>query len=159
MFDVPDTILLEDNEPIRCGNATGADTCPDGYACWQTGTHNPDNDYTNFDTIYASFATVFRVFLLDFWEDVLHNLIATAGPWTIAFFIVLIFFITFPLLGMLKAVIALSYDNVKSQQWEDDLMKDLNKVLKSIATLLTCGRRECTHKSTQPVRSDKLFEE
>lgn len=111
-----------------CGNASGAQNCPANYICLQGVNFSPNYGYTNFDTIFWSFFTVFRLVERDFWEETMHYLLATAGPFHILVFIVLIFYISFQLCSLLWTPIALAYNYLKNEQWENDLLKDLNEV-------------------------------
>lgn len=114
--------------PRACGNASGAQNCTTGYVCLQGVNFNPNYGYTNFDSIFWSFFAVFRLVERDFWEETMHYLTATAGPIHILLFIVLIFYISFQLCSLLWTPIALAYNYLKDEQWENDLLQDLNEV-------------------------------
>lgn len=111
-----------------CGNSSGAQNCPTNYMCLQGKNLNPNYGYTSFDTIFQSFFTVFRIIQRDFWEETMQYLTATAGPWHILLFIALIFYISFQLCALLWTPIALAYSYIKDEQWEHDLLNDLNEV-------------------------------
>ncbi|KAJ8670425.1 hypothetical protein QAD02_001684 [Eretmocerus hayati] len=59
----------EDEEPIICGNVTGARHCNESYTCLCVGP-NPNHGYTSFDSFLWSMLTTFQLITLDYWEDV-----------------------------------------------------------------------------------------
>lgn len=89
---------------------------------------NPNYGITSFDTIFASFLTVFRVAGRDYWEEVLLNLIATVGPWTIITFIFVIVYCSYQLMSLIWGHIAASYKYLDDERWENELLKDVNEV-------------------------------
>lgn len=108
----------------RCGNSTGSQACPDSYVCLQNTIENPDFGYTNFDTIFYSSLSTFRLMTRDFWEDVLHLIIATCGPWHIISFIGIIFIVSYQYLSLIWGQIAVSYNYLKLQRWERNLVAE-----------------------------------
>lgn len=111
-----------------CGNASGAQECPANYICLPGVNLNPNYGYTSFDSIFSSFSTVFRLVERDFWEETMQYLLATAGPIHSWLFVVLIFYVSFQLCSLLWTPIALAYNYLQLEQWENDLLKDLNEV-------------------------------
>lgn len=111
-----------------CGNSSGAQDCPTNYVCLQGNNLNPNYGITSFDTAFRSFFVVFRLIQRDFWEETMQYLTATAGPWHILLFIALIYYVSFQLCTLLWTSIALSYNYLKDEQWENDLLNDLNEV-------------------------------
>lgn len=111
-----------------CGNSSGAQTCPENYICLQ-GDHSLENyGYTSYDTIFWSLLAVVRTIQRDFWEEQMQYLTATAGPWHILLFIWLIYYVSFQLCALLWTPIALAYNYMNDELWENDLLKDLNAV-------------------------------
>lgn len=85
---------------------------------------NPDFGYTNFDTIFGSFLSTFRLITRDYWENVLRLVIATCGPWHILSFIGIIFIISYQVLSLIWGQIAISYNYVRLQRWERNLIAE-----------------------------------
>lgn len=120
---------VHSGHPQLCGNVSGSLTCPDNYVCQQNPKiENPNYGITSFDTIFASFLTVFRLAGRDYWEEVLRNLIATAGPWHIISFIFVIVYCSLQLVALIWAQIAVSYKYLEHERWENDLLNDLHEV-------------------------------
>lgn len=120
---------VHSGHPQLCGNASGSLTCPDNYVCQQDSRiENPNYGLTSFDTIFVSFLTVFRLAGRDYWEEVLRNLIATAGPWHIISFIFVIVYCSFELVALIWGQIAVSYKYLDDERWENDLLSDLHEV-------------------------------
>lgn len=121
---------IDDDHQIHrpCGNYSGAQMCPNNYICL-TGNHSlVNNGITSFDTISASFLVIVRLFQRDYWEEVLQYLTATAGPWSILLFIAVIYYGSFQLCALLWTPIALAYNYMRDELWENDLLNDLNEV-------------------------------
>lgn len=120
--------LADDHQHRPCGNSSGAQACPNNYICL-SGNHSiVNNGFTSFDTISASFLATVRLFQRDFWEEILQYLTATAGPWSILLIIVIIYYGSFQLCALLWTPIALAYNYMKDELWENDLLNDLNEV-------------------------------
>lgn len=111
-----------------CGNSSGAQSCPTNYVCLAGNNLNPNYNITSFDTFVRSFFIVFRIIQRDFFEETMQYLTATAGPWHILLFIALIYYVSFQLCALLWTPIALAYNHLKDEQWENDLLNDLNEV-------------------------------
>ncbi|KAJ6641281.1 Sodium channel protein PaFPC1 [Pseudolycoriella hygida] len=112
------------DEIIYCGNSSGSRACPDTLVCMQGSGLNPDYGYTSFDTIALSFLSTFRLVTRDFWEDLLHLIIATTGPWHILSFIVVIFIISYQVMSLIWGQIAISYNYIRLERWEQSLICD-----------------------------------
>lgn len=113
------------NDEVRlCGNASGSQTCPDSYVCFQGSVKNPDFGYTNFDSIFSSYLSTFRLMTRDFWENLLQLVIATSGPWHIISFVGIIFIVSYQYLSLIWGQIAVSYNYVKLQRWEQNLIAE-----------------------------------
>ena len=107
-------------DPVLCGNATGAGTCPENYTCFQGFGRNPNYGYTSFDTFGWSFLSAFRLMTQDFWEDIYQKVLRTMGPWHILFFVVIIFLGSFYLVNLILAIVAMSYDELQKKAEEEE---------------------------------------
>lgn len=131
MFDFLFRIVNSNQIHSPCGNSTGAQTCPNGGVCLPGNLSLVNDGFTNFDTISASFFVVVRLLQRDYWEEILHYLTATVGPWSIFLFIAIIYYGSFQLCALLWTPIALAYNYMKTELWESDLMNDLKEVCTS----------------------------
>ncbi|KOX68791.1 Sodium channel protein 60E [Melipona quadrifasciata] len=113
----------EDEEPIICGNATGARHCNESYICLCVGP-NPNHGYTNFDNFLWSMLTTFQLITLDYWEDVYNKVLSACGPISVSFFTVVVFFGSFYLINLMLAVVALSYEE-EAEITNEERRKDL----------------------------------
>ncbi|XP_017892199.1 sodium channel protein 60E-like isoform X2 [Ceratina calcarata] len=113
----------EDEEPIICGNATGARHCNESYVCLCVGP-NPNHGYTNFDNFLWSMLTTFQLITLDYWEDVYNKVLSACGPISVSFFTVVVFFGSFYLINLMLAVVALSYEE-EAEITNEERRKDL----------------------------------
>ncbi|XP_066996031.2 sodium channel protein 60E-like [Anabrus simplex] len=112
-----------EEEPVICGNTTGARHCPPGYFCVQVG-ENPNHGYTNFDNFLWSMLTTFQLITLDYWENVYNMVLASCGPISVVFFTVVVFFGSFYLINLMLAVVALSYEE-EAEITQEERRKDL----------------------------------
>lgn len=64
----------EDDDPLLCGNVTGARHCPVTHTCLCVG-DNPNHGYTSFDNFLWSMLTTFQLITLDYWENV-YNMVS-----------------------------------------------------------------------------------
>ncbi|XP_020294846.1 sodium channel protein 60E-like isoform X2 [Pseudomyrmex gracilis] len=113
----------EYEEPIICGNVTGARHCNESYTCLCVGP-NPNYGYTNFDNFLWSMLTTFQLITLDYWEDVYNKVLSACGPVAVLFFTVVVFFGSFYLLNLMLAVVALSYEE-EAEITNEERRKDL----------------------------------
>ncbi|XP_076667636.1 sodium channel protein 60E isoform X3 [Andrena cerasifolii] len=113
----------EDEEPIICGNATGARHCNESYICLCVGP-NPNHGFTNFDNFLWSMLTTFQLITLDYWEDVYNKVLSACGPISVSFFTVVVFFGSFYLINLMLAVVALSYEE-EAEITNEERRKDL----------------------------------
>ncbi|KAG7189115.1 hypothetical protein KM043_008688 [Ampulex compressa] len=113
----------EDEEPIICGNVTGARHCNESYTCLCVGP-NPNHGYTNFDNFLWSMLTTFQLITLDYWEDVYNKVLSACGPISVSFFTVVVFFGSFYLINLMLAVVALSYEE-EAEITNEERRKDL----------------------------------
>ena len=77
---------------------------------------NPNYGYTSFDNFPDAFLCAFRLMTQDFWENLYQITLQTAGPLNISFFILNIFLGSFYLINLILAIVAMSYDNLNSEQ-------------------------------------------
>lgn len=63
--DTANWMYTENEEPIMCGNLTGARHCPEGFTCLGVG-DNPNHGYTSFDNFMWSMLTTFQCKLIFF---------------------------------------------------------------------------------------------
>jgi hypothetical protein len=113
----------EDEEPVLCGNVTGARHCPPDYLCLQVG-DNPNHGYTSFDNFLWSMLTTFQLITLDYWENVYNMVLSSCGPISVVFFTVVVFFGSFYLINLMLAVVALSYEE-EAEITQEERRKDL----------------------------------
>jgi len=107
-------------DPILCGNTSGAGTCPEHFICLQGFGRNPNYGYTSFDTFGWAFLSAFRLMTQDYWEDLYQSVLRTAGPWHIIFFLVIIFLGSFYLVNLILAIVAMSYDELQKKAEEEE---------------------------------------
>lgn len=112
-----------DDNPVLCGNATGAHHCNENYTCFRVG-ENPNHGYTSFDNFMWSMLTTFQLITLDYWEDVYNKVLATCGPMSVSFFTIVVFFGSFYLINLMLAVVALSYEE-EAEITQEERRKDL----------------------------------
>ncbi|EFX89321.1 putative voltage-gated sodium channel protein, partial [Daphnia pulex] len=107
-----DNWLREETGSFRlCGNLTGTWHCPSDHVCLPGLGNNPNFGYTNFDTFPWSMLTTFQLITLDYWENIYNMVLAACGPYTIVFFMIVVFFGAFYLINLMLAVVAMSYDD------------------------------------------------
>ncbi|KAM9409072.1 sodium channel protein type 4 subunit alpha B-like isoform 2-T3 [Pholidichthys leucotaenia] len=95
-------------DAFLCGNSSDAGVCPDGYVCLRAG-GNPHYGYTSYDTFPWAFLSLFRLMTQDFWENLLHMTLQTAGKTYIIFFVVVIFLGSFCLINFILSVVVMAY--------------------------------------------------
>lgn len=103
-----------------CGNATGAQSCPQNYTCLQGFGPNPDYGYTSFDTFGWSLICSFRLMTQDYWEGLYMQVLKTAGSWHIIFFIISIFLGSIYLMNLILAIVAMSYNELQRRAEEEE---------------------------------------
>ncbi|GLV43437.1 Na channel protein 60E [Carabus blaptoides fortunei] len=120
----PDNWLMNQyDEPVMCGNVTGARHCPTNHTCLCVG-ENPNHGYTSFDNFLWSMLTTFQLITLDYWENVYNMVLSTCGPISVSFFTVVVFFGSFYLINLMLAVVALSYEE-EAEITQEERRKDL----------------------------------
>ncbi|KAG7276404.1 hypothetical protein CRUP_021915 [Coryphaenoides rupestris] len=83
--------------------------CPEGYTCLKAG-RNPNYGYTSFDTFGWAFLSLFRLMTQDYWENLYHQTLRSAGKTYMVFFVVVIFLGSFYLVNLILAVVAMAYE-------------------------------------------------
>uniref|UniRef100_A0A8B9HP71 Sodium channel protein n=1 Tax=Astyanax mexicanus TaxID=7994 RepID=A0A8B9HP71_ASTMX len=96
-------------DALICGNSSDAGKCPDGFECMKTG-RNPNYGYTSFDTFGWAFLSLFRLMTQDYWENLYHQTLRSAGKTYMVFFVVVIFLGSFYLVNLILAVVAMAYE-------------------------------------------------
>ncbi|XP_051983671.1 sodium channel protein type 4 subunit alpha-like [Xyrauchen texanus] len=116
-LSVKDFLTNEDNfykiegskDALICGYSNDAGKCPDGFDCLKTG-RNPNYDYTSFDTFGWAFLALFRLMTQDYWENLYHQTLRSAGKTYMIFFVLVIFLGSFYLVNLILAVVAMAYE-------------------------------------------------
>ncbi|XP_034416586.1 sodium channel protein type 2 subunit alpha-like [Cyclopterus lumpus] len=83
--------------------------CPDGFDCLKAG-KNPNYGYTSFDSFGWAFLSLFRLMTQDYWENLYHQTLRSAGKTYMVFFVVVIFLGSFYLVNLILAVVAMAYE-------------------------------------------------
>uniref|UniRef100_A0A8C5H1C3 Sodium channel protein type 3 subunit alpha-like n=1 Tax=Gouania willdenowi TaxID=441366 RepID=A0A8C5H1C3_GOUWI len=96
-------------DALICGNSSDAGKCPDGFVCMKAG-RNPNYGYTSFDTFGWAFLSLFRLMTQDYWENLYHQTLRSAGKTYMVFFVVVIFLGSFYLVNLILAVVAMAYE-------------------------------------------------
>uniref|UniRef100_A0A8D3AAP1 Sodium channel protein n=1 Tax=Scophthalmus maximus TaxID=52904 RepID=A0A8D3AAP1_SCOMX len=96
-------------DALICGNSSDAGKCPDGFECLKAG-KNPNYGYTSFDTFGWAFLSLFRLMTQDYWENLYHQTLRSAGKTYMVFFVVVIFLGSFYLVNLILAVVAMAYE-------------------------------------------------
>ncbi|KAI4880621.1 hypothetical protein NFI96_021170, partial [Prochilodus magdalenae] len=112
-----DFITSEDNfykiegakDALICGYSSDAGKCPDGFDCLKTG-RNPNYGYTSFDSFGWAFLALFRLMTQDYWENLYHQTLRSAGKTYMIFFVLVIFLGSFYLVNLILAVVAMAYE-------------------------------------------------
>ncbi|XP_061820991.1 sodium channel protein type 5 subunit alpha-like [Nerophis lumbriciformis] len=96
-------------DALICGHSSDAGKCPDGFECLKAG-RNPNYGYTSFDTFGWAFLSLFRLMTQDYWENLYHQTLRSAGKAYMVFFVVVIFLGSFYLVNLILAVVAMAYE-------------------------------------------------
>uniref|UniRef100_A0A3Q3FG41 Sodium channel protein n=1 Tax=Labrus bergylta TaxID=56723 RepID=A0A3Q3FG41_9LABR len=102
-------VLEGAKDALICGNGSDAGKCPDGFDCLKAG-RNPNYGYTSFDTFGWAFLSLFRLMTQDYWENLYHQTLRSAGKTYMVFFVVVIFLGSFYLVNLILAVVAMAYE-------------------------------------------------
>uniref|UniRef100_A0A3P9AB90 Sodium channel protein n=1 Tax=Esox lucius TaxID=8010 RepID=A0A3P9AB90_ESOLU len=96
-------------DALICGDGSDAGHCPDGFQCMKAG-RNPNYGYTSFDSFGWAFLSLFRLMTQDYWENLYHQTLRSAGKTYMVFFVVVIFLGSFYLVNLILAVVAMAYE-------------------------------------------------
>ncbi|KAM9719338.1 sodium channel protein type 2 subunit alpha-like isoform 1-T1 [Menidia menidia] len=96
-------------DALICGYGNDAGKCPDGFECLKVG-RNPNYGYTSFDTFGWAFLALFRLMTQDYWEELFHQTLRSAGKTYMVFFVLVIFLGSFYLVNLILAVVAMAYE-------------------------------------------------
>uniref|UniRef100_A0AAR2JH35 Sodium channel protein n=1 Tax=Pygocentrus nattereri TaxID=42514 RepID=A0AAR2JH35_PYGNA len=96
-------------DALICGYSSDAGKCPDGFDCLKTG-RNPNYGYTSFDSFGWAFLALFRLMTQDYWENLYHQTLRSAGKTYMIFFVLVIFLGSFYLVNLILAVVAMAYE-------------------------------------------------
>uniref|UniRef100_A0A674ALR6 Sodium channel protein n=1 Tax=Salmo trutta TaxID=8032 RepID=A0A674ALR6_SALTR len=96
-------------DALICGDGSDAGHCPDGFECLKAG-RNPNYGYTSFDSFGWAFLSLFRLMTQDYWENLYHQTLRSAGKTYMVFFVVVIFLGSFYLVNLILAVVAMAYE-------------------------------------------------
>ncbi|VVC31903.1 Voltage-gated Na+ ion channel, cytoplasmic domain,Ion transport domain [Cinara cedri] len=107
-----------------CGNSSGAGECNAGYLCIQGFGKNPNYGFTSFDTFAWALLSAFRLMTQDNWEALYQQVLKSAGPWHMIFFIVIIFLGSFYLVNLILAIVAMSYDELQKKAEEEEAAEE-----------------------------------
>ncbi|GCB79324.1 hypothetical protein scyTo_0018737, partial [Scyliorhinus torazame] len=122
-------------DALLCGNNSDTGKCPPTFVCLKAG-RNPDYNYTSFDNFGWAFLSLFRLMTQDYWENLYHQILRTAGKAYMLFFVVVIFLGSFYLVNLILAVVAMAYDeqnqatiaeNAKKEKEFQQMMEQLRK--------------------------------
>nr|XP_055057417.1 sodium channel, voltage gated, type XII, alpha a [Misgurnus anguillicaudatus] len=116
-LSLKDFLTNEDNfykiegskDALICGYSSDAGKCPDGFDCLKT-SRNPNYGYTSFDTFGWAFLALFRLMTQDYWENLYHQTLRSAGKTYMIFFVLVIFLGSFYLVNLILAVVAMAYE-------------------------------------------------
>ncbi|CAG7833557.1 unnamed protein product [Allacma fusca] len=110
-------------EFVPCGNESWSRQCEEGYVCLGNMGSNYDHGWTSFDTFFSSMLSTFQLITLDFWERLYDLILSTTSPWSVLFFLIVIFLGSFYLLNLMLAVVAMSYEEEFQQSTQVPLTK------------------------------------
>ncbi|XP_053349828.1 sodium channel, voltage gated, type V-like, alpha b [Clarias gariepinus] len=110
-------------DALICGFASDAGKCPDGFDCLKIG-RNPNYGYTSFDTFGWAFLSLFRLMTQDYWENLYHQTLRSAGKTYMVFFVVVIFLGSFYLVNLILAVVAMAYEEQNQATLAEAMQKE-----------------------------------
>uniref|UniRef100_A0A3B4D7M8 Sodium channel protein n=1 Tax=Pygocentrus nattereri TaxID=42514 RepID=A0A3B4D7M8_PYGNA len=156
------------SDALICGNASDAGKCPDGFECMKIG-RNPNYGYTSFDTFGWAFLSLFRLMTQDYWENLYHQTLRSAGKTYMVFFVVVIFLGSFYLVNLILAVVAMAYEEQNqatiAEAWQKEkefqlAMEQLKKeqqVLIDVMHCILCGNEVQNGKKMQIILDCSFF--
>ncbi|KAM9701238.1 LOW QUALITY PROTEIN: sodium channel protein type 2 subunit alpha-like, partial [Menidia menidia] len=138
-------------DALICGNSSDAGKCPDGFECLKAG-RNPNYGYTSFDTFGWAFLSLFRLMTQDYWENLYHQTLRSAGKTYMVFFVVVIFLGSFYLVNLILAVVAMAYEEQNQATIAEAGQKE-----KEFQHAMDRLRREQQFSIQKPLDSDSLM--
>uniref|UniRef100_A0A4W5RHP2 Sodium channel protein n=1 Tax=Hucho hucho TaxID=62062 RepID=A0A4W5RHP2_9TELE len=126
-----DFVTNEDNfykvegakDALICGYGQDAGKCPEGFDCLRIG-RNPNYGYTSFDSFGWAFLALFRLMTQDYWENLYHQTLRSAGKTYMIFFVLVIFLGSFYLVNLILAVVAMAYEEQNQATIQEAWMKE-----------------------------------
>jgi hypothetical protein len=109
-------VLLAEHDERTCetGSAgTGTYECPSGQRCMKA--HNPAYGLIHFDNAAHAFLTIFQCITLEGWTPIMYMAMDAVTGWSVAYFLLLVFFGGFFLLNLALAVITEVYDEESAE--------------------------------------------
>ncbi|KTG32631.1 hypothetical protein cypCar_00048932, partial [Cyprinus carpio] len=85
---------------------------------------NPNYGYTSFDTFGWAFLSLFRLMTQDYWENLYHHTLRSAGKAYMVFFVLVIFLGSFYLVNLILAVVAMAYEEQNQATIAEALQKE-----------------------------------
>ncbi|XP_034147372.1 sodium channel protein type 4 subunit alpha isoform X3 [Esox lucius] len=162
-----DFITNEDNfykvegakDALICGYGQDAGKCPEGFDCLRIG-RNPNYGYTSFDSFGWAFLALFRLMTQDYWENLYHQTLRSAGKTYMVFFVLVIFLGSFYLVNLILAVVAMAYEEQnqatiqEAWQKEREFQLAMEQLRKEQREIKMAARR--SQQETESVRSPEL---
>uniref|UniRef100_A0A8C7FQ99 Sodium channel protein n=1 Tax=Oncorhynchus kisutch TaxID=8019 RepID=A0A8C7FQ99_ONCKI len=150
-----DFIADEDNyykvegakDALICGDGSDAGHCPDGFECRKAG-RNPNYGYTSFDSFGWAFLSLFRLMTQDYWENLYHQTLRSAGKTYMVFFVVVIFLGSFYLVNLILAVVAMAYEEQNQATIQEAWQKE-----REFQLAMECLKKEAQVRQTQDTDS------
>uniref|UniRef100_A0A6Q2YDG1 Sodium channel protein n=1 Tax=Esox lucius TaxID=8010 RepID=A0A6Q2YDG1_ESOLU len=158
-----DFITNEDNfykvegakDALICGYGQDAGKCPEGFDCLRIG-RNPNYGYTSFDSFGWAFLALFRLMTQDYWENLYHQTLRSAGKTYMVFFVLVIFLGSFYLVNLILAVVAMAYEEQNQatiqEAWQKE--REFQLAMEQLRKEQRVSRR--SQQETESVRSPEL---
>ncbi|KAJ8011470.1 hypothetical protein DPEC_G00058550 [Dallia pectoralis] len=159
-----DFITNEDNfykvegakDALICGYGQDAGKCPEGFDCLRIG-RNPNYGYTSFDSFGWAFLALFRLMTQDYWENLYHQTLRSAGKTYMIFFVLVIFLGSFYLVNLILAVVAMAYEEQNQatihEAWQKE--REFQMAMEQLRKEQRMAARRC-QQETESVRSPEL---
>uniref|UniRef100_A0A674AIM2 Sodium channel protein n=1 Tax=Salmo trutta TaxID=8032 RepID=A0A674AIM2_SALTR len=141
-------------DALICGYGQDAGKCPEGFDCLRIG-RNPNYGYTSFDSFGWAFLALFRLMTQDYWENLYHQTLRSAGKTYMIFFVLVIFLGSFYLVNLILAVVAMAYEEQNQATIQEAWMKERELTFKNLLQL-TLSFALCLTLSVSPSLSVPL---
>ena len=155
---VPDQNSLS-NERSFCGNIQ----CPKFFLCGKI-IENPNFGLTNFDTIFYSFITVFRIITLDDWSSIVYMIQKSFTNYISIFFLALVIIGGYFILNINLVVIKVNFSESHGLLKKGKLFLKENpkvynlKILRKLSIFSKNNRRNCDSRFIKYYPLDKINE-